>query len=229
MEPVVLQVPERLHAHGVAELFRGLASCGEASVVVLAGEPEKFCLGMDIEEWTHSDISATHARLGKFADLLAALAACPRPTLAVIDGPALAGGLGLAAVCDYVLASDRARFGLPEALSGLAPAIIRPVLEARLTPAQLRTLLFTGYSRDASEAARLGLVDEVALVGELASARKRAIRQLGRARTKTVLAVRRWQTGLADALRAGVEETTAALHDPAVRAALAEEVPWAHS
>jgi len=227
MEPALLQVPERLHARGVAELARRLASCSEASVVVLAGEPDRFCAGMDFEESTQGDISSTRARLGTFAELMRALAACPRPTLAVIDGPALGGGLGLAAACDYVLASDRARFGLPEALYGLAPAIIRPALETRLTPAQIRLLLFTGYSRNAYDAARLGLVDEVVDVGVLASARKRAIRQLGRARTATIAVVRGWQRGLAETLRAGVEETAAALHDPAVRAALAQEVPWA--
>ena len=223
MEPRFLPVPERLHARGVAELSRGLATCADASVVALVGEPQRFCAGMDFEEATQGDI---RAKLELFAELIGALAACPRPTLAIVDGPALGGGLGLAAGCDYVLASDRARFGLPEALYGLAPAIIRPALETRLTPGQLRLLLFTGYSRSAFDAARLGLVDEVVQVGELEHAQTRAIRQLRRARTATIVVARRWQRGLAEALRAGVEETAAALQDPAVRAALAEEGPW---
>jgi enoyl-CoA hydratase/carnithine racemase len=221
---VVLEVPPRLHARGVAELMHGLGAIGDASVVVLAStEAERFCLGMDFDEATHGDV---RAQLQHFAALIEALATCPRPTLAMIDGPALGGGLGLAAACDYVLATERARFGLPEALYGLAPAIIRPALELRLSPGQLKMLLFTGYSRSAAEAARLGLVDEVVAPSELDRARRTAIRQLARARTSTVLVARRWQNDLAAALSAGVEETAAALHDPAVRAALAEEVPW---
>ncbi|HEY4180518.1 MAG TPA: enoyl-CoA hydratase/isomerase family protein [Kofleriaceae bacterium] len=227
MEPLILQVPERLHTRGVAELARGLATCGDASVVVLTGEPGTFCAGMDFGETTEREPAATRAKLSPFADLIAAIATCARPTLAAIDGAALGGGLGLAAACDYVLASDRARFGLPEALYGLAPSIIRPALETRLTAGQLRMLLFTGYSRDAAEAARLGLVDEVVEVSAFAAAQRRMIRQLGRARTASIVVARGWRRDLAEALRMGVEETTAALHDPAVRAALSEEVPWA--
>ncbi|HEY4059907.1 MAG TPA: enoyl-CoA hydratase/isomerase family protein [Kofleriaceae bacterium] len=227
MEALVLQVPERLHARGVAELARGLAACRDASVVVLTGGPGTFCAGMDFEEASGGDISATRAKLSPFADLIAAIATCARPTLAAVDGAALGGGLGLVAACDYVLASERARFGLPEALYGLAPSIIRPALETRLTAGQLRMLLFTGYSRDAAEAAHLGLVDEVVEESAFAAAQRRAIRQLGRARTATIIVARGWRRDLAEALRLGVEETTAALHDPAVRAALSEDVPWA--
>lgn len=214
-----LRVPERLDAAGVDALSRGLVDVGDASVVVLSGEPERFCAGMDFAEVLEGDV---RAKLTQFADLIGALAACPRPTLAVVDGLALGGGLGLAAACDYVLASDRARFGLPEALYGLAPAIIRPALETRITAGQLRMMLFTGYSRTAFDAARLGLVDEVAQVIALERARANAVRQLARARTSTIVVARRWQRGLDEALRAGVEETATALQDPAVRAALAE-------
>ena len=221
---LVLYVPERLDARGVEALARDLATARDASVVVLVGARERFCAGMDFTEIVEGD---TRAKLQTFADLIGALAACPRPTLAVVDGLALGGGLGLAAACDYVLATDRARFGLPEALYGLAPAIIRPALETRLTPGQLRMMLFTGYSRTAFDAARLGLVDEVVQVDTLDRARARAIRQLARARTPTIVVARSWQRGLAEALRAGVEETATALQDPAVRAALESEVPWA--
>jgi enoyl-CoA hydratase/carnithine racemase len=204
-----------------SELERAAA----ASVVVLEGVPELFCLGLDFTDATTGDV---RAKLTRFAHFLGALARCPRPTLAVVDGVALGGGLGLAAVCDYVLASERARFGLPEALYGLAPAIIRPALRTRLSAQQLRMLLFTGYSRTASEGARLGLCDEVVAVDDLARMRRRAIRQLARARSTTVATVRRWDDAeLTRVLEAGVAETAAALADPEVRAVLAcDEVPW---
>jgi enoyl-CoA hydratase/carnithine racemase len=92
---------------------------------------------------------------------MGALLTAPRPTLAVIDGPALGAGLGLAAACDVVVASERSTFGLPEALYGLAPAIIRPALMTRLTIQQLNMLLFTCHSRSAQEARALGLTASI--------------------------------------------------------------------
>lgn len=223
MDPLVLTVPERFHARGVRNLAAGLERARDASVVVLVGSPGRFCLGMDFHEVTTGDL---RGKLERFAALIGALALCPRPTLAVIDGPALGGGLGLAAACDLVIASERARFGLPEALYGLAPAMIRPALETRLSPAQLRMLLFTGYTRDAREAERLGLVDQVVAIDALEAAQRTAMRQLARARSATVEIVRGWQGDLAAALARGVSETATALADPAVRVALSEEVPW---
>jgi len=225
-EPLVLEVPARLDARGVGSLAVGLEAAARASVVVLiGGAPAQFCLGMDFTEATGG---APREHLARFAALLGQLARCPRPTLAVIDGPALGGGLGLAAACDVVLASERARIGLPEALYGLAPAVIYPVLRARLSAAALRRLLFTCHSRDAREAHQLGLVDEVVRFEALAGAQRALVRSLARARSKTVLAARRWEdAALARALAAGVEETAAALADPAVITALLdEELPW---
>jgi enoyl-CoA hydratase/carnithine racemase len=156
----------------------------------------------------------------------------PRPTLAVVDGPAIGGGLGLAAACDFVLATERASFGLPEALYGLAPAIIRPALLTRLSTQQLNVLFFTGHARPADVAADLGLVDRVVPLERLATARREIVRQLHRARTESVMASRRW---IADEvrlqLRAGVRQTNAALSNQrvldAIRAAASEEdLPW---
>jgi enoyl-CoA hydratase/carnithine racemase len=227
----VLPVPERLHEAGVRALEAALAAAAEASVIVLEGAPERFCLGMD---FTGAADHTTPPRPGleRFAGLLGRLLRAPRPTLAVIDGPALGGGLGLAAACDFVLASERATFGLPEALYGLAPAIIRPALLTRLSPQQLRVLLFSCHTRGAAEAATLGLVDRVVGAEALAAARRYVLRQLGRARSETVRACRRWdEDELERRLRAGVGETAAALADPNVRAALhaftsEEGLPW---
>jgi enoyl-CoA hydratase/carnithine racemase len=222
MQPLTLTVPATLHAAGVQALSAGLEAARTASVVVLAGEPGRFCTGMDFDEVTGGD---TAAKLGRFAQLLAAFSHCPRPTLAVIDGPALGGGLGLAALCDYVIATERATFALPEALYGLAPAIIRPALCTRLSPHHLRMLVLTGYARDAREALRLNLCDEVVAVDALARTQKTVIRLLARARTTSVMALRRWHDFGAE-LAAGVEETATALANPEVLAALRAEVPW---
>lgn len=206
-------IAERLDEACVRSLTRGIAEAHE--VIVIEGTAERFCLGMDFTS------PAGHEGLVRFAELMRALLLAPLPTLAVIDGPALGGGLGVASACDYVIATDRARFGLPEALYGLAPAIIRPALLTRLTSQRLRMLVMTCHSRDAYEAATLGLVDEVVAVDRLATARARAIRNLRRAKPDTVAALRRWDAETLEArLATGVEETGAALSRPAVRAAI---------
>jgi enoyl-CoA hydratase/carnithine racemase len=182
-----LAVPEWLHDAGVRAMLAALEHVvGDA--VVLRGAPERFCLGMDIEA-----PPPTGEQRATFSALIERLLACPRPTLAVVDGPALGGGLGLAAACDFVLATPRARFGLPEALHGLVPALIRPALRTRLTPQRLRVLLFTCHSRSADEAAALGLVDRIVGPDELEATVRNTVRQLARARTESVTACRAWR------------------------------------
>ena len=203
------------------------AADSDARVFVLEGCAGHFCSGMDL-----SAVEATAARLQRFAALLGALVRSPRPTIAAVDGAALGGGLGIAAACDFVLATDRSSFGLPEALYGLSPAIIRPVLLGRLTPQRLRLLVLSCRSRTADEAAALGLVDRVVPGGSFAAARRAAIRELGRASTDGVRACRRWdEAELARQLAEGVDETARALARPSVRASIAaissgEELPW---
>jgi methylglutaconyl-CoA hydratase len=225
MDPLVLTVPERLDPSGVRGLLDGLEAAMHASVVVLVGGPDRFCLGMDFATAAQGD---PRAGLSVFAGLIGALARCPRPTLAVVDGPALGGGLGLAAMCDYVLASDAARFGLPEALYGLTPAIIRPALRTRVSPQVLRMLVLTGYSRDAAQGARLGLCDDVVPRQRLEHARRDVVRQLARARSACVAVLRGWdEPTLSHLLALGVEQTALALRDPEVLAAIGDEdVPW---
>ena len=207
-----LRLSARLDDACVRELAQGIARADD--VIVLEGSEGQFCLGMDFQ--AHSG----EAGLQRFADMLGALMTAPMPTLAIIDGPAYGGGLGVAAACDYVIATSRARIALPEALYGLAPAIIRPALLRRLTPGRLAMLVATCHSRSAEEALQLGLVDEVS---DDPLAKHRALRNLRRASRDTIRTLRGWDAALiAEQLAAGVAETGAALARPAVRAALAE-------
>jgi enoyl-CoA hydratase/carnithine racemase len=220
-----VRIGERLDEACVRGLLDGIAAAAaeRAPVIVIEGAPEQFCLGMD---FATLDSIAQRDRLAGFAAMMRALLLAPMPTLAVVDGPALGGGLGVAAACDYVLATDRARFGLPEALYGLAPAIIRPALLGRLSPQRLRMLVVTCHSRSAHEGLALGLADEVVTPAEVETARARVVRQLRRANADTVAALRRWEAAALDrALAAGVDETCAALARPAVRAAIRSEEP----
>jgi enoyl-CoA hydratase/carnithine racemase len=222
-----ITIGERLDEACVRALRDGIAGAvaDHARVLVIEGMPGRFCLGMD---FATLDEIARPDRLAGFAAMMHALLVAPIATFAVVDGPALGGGLGVAAACDVVLASSRAVVGLPEALYGLAPAIIRPALLGRLSRQQLRMLVATCHSRSAEEGARLGLIDEVVAVEDLATARARTIRQLRRANADSIAALRRWDdTELKSAIAAGLAETTATLARPAVRAAIAsEDITW---
>jgi len=232
---LAIPVPERLDPSSVAAMLARMPEMTGASAVILEGAPERFCLGMTFIAASVSGADrgkALRHALNSFASLLEQLLNSPRPTLAVIDGPALGGGLGLAAACDFVLATTRARFGLPEALYGLAPAIIRPALLTRLSLQKLNMLLFTCHSRSAEEALSLGLVDRIVAPDEVENAKREIVRHYRRVRSETVIAARRRNAAtFAQALNAGVAETGAALADERVIAALSaaasdEDTPW---
>ncbi|MBV9330103.1 MAG: enoyl-CoA hydratase/isomerase family protein, partial [Alphaproteobacteria bacterium] len=180
-------------------------------------------------DWT---IEQMRPELDAFADCLECLLSAARPTFAVVRGPALGGGLGLVAACDFVLSTDRAVFGLPEALYGMTPAIIRPALRTRMTEQQLNLLAFTGFARSAAEAERLGLVDQIIDEREVETAARAAARRLARASSDSVRAMRALRvSSISDSIRQGVAETLAALARDDVRNALrasvsGEEVPW---
>jgi len=233
MGPATLVLPELLDRPSVEALRVELAAARDGDAIILAGADDRFCLGMEFES-AASGLQADMLRvdLQSFACFLRDLLTAPRPTLALVDGAALGGGLGLAAACDFVLATGRSSFGLPEALYGLAPAIIRPALLTRLTAQRLNMLLFTCHARGAEEALALGLVDRIVPPGELQQVAREILRQFRRARSQTVIAARRWNSAaIAEALDAGVAETGAALASETVIAALRaaaseEELPW---
>lgn len=131
-------------------------------VVILEGGPNAFCEGLDFDQMGATDAAAVSARVERFASLVERLRRHTAPVVAVVNGRAIGGGLGLAAVADVVIASPRATFALPEALFGIIPAVVFPVIAARIGVARARRLVLTGGSITAAEALAGGLVDEVA-------------------------------------------------------------------
>jgi enoyl-CoA hydratase/carnithine racemase len=125
--------------------------------LVVAGAGDAFCAGFDLTEMTNPELlpeiarisSAYHRNLWQF----------PKFTVAAIDGPALAGGLDLVALCDVRLATDRAAFGHPEIRFG-APPLFTP-LRWLVGHGHARELCLTGRRIDAAEAERIGLVNRV--------------------------------------------------------------------
>ncbi len=146
--------------------FERAANDPAARCVVLAADGPTFCAGMDLAELQESLDAPKEAtpvwddalRLARLYDLIYAL---PKPTIAAVQGPAVAGGAGLATVCDLAVATPSAKFGYPEVRRGLVAAMVMPHLLRHVGERMARWLLLTGDLIDASEALRCGLVNEV--------------------------------------------------------------------
>jgi methylglutaconyl-CoA hydratase len=117
--------------------------------VVLTGAGPAFCAGLDLKEARETgdgpEAEATSiAALNEFADLLQRIHTLPKPTIAAVNGDALAGGAGLMAACDLAIAADSARIGYPEVRRGLVAAIVMHDLSRQIGDRRARQLLLSG-------------------------------------------------------------------------------------
>jgi methylglutaconyl-CoA hydratase len=166
---ITLNRPERRNAltpEMQLELIAAMeeASAGSARVVVLRGAGDAFCSGLDLSALqSMNDKSAADHRADaeRVAKLFRTLYELPKPTIASVHGAAIAGGTGLATLCDITLAVPTAKFGYTEARIGFVPAIVSAFLALQIGDKRARDLLLTGRVFDAAEAYRLGLVNEV--------------------------------------------------------------------
>jgi methylglutaconyl-CoA hydratase len=159
----------------IAELtaaFERAANDAAVRCVVLTGAGPVFCAGMDLAELQESvDVPAEATpvwddalRLAHLYDLIYTL---PKPTIAAVQGTAVAGGAGLVTVCDLAVAVPESRFGYPEVRRGLVAAMVMPHLLRHVGERMARYLLLTGELIGADEAARYGLVNEIAPAAQL--------------------------------------------------------------
>jgi methylglutaconyl-CoA hydratase len=136
----------------------------DALVVILTGAGKAFCSGMDLDN--------LKALLGRSPEqnlqdsqtmvrLFRALYEFPKVTIAAVNGAAIAGGAGLALLCDFTLAVPEAKFGYTEVRIGFVPAIVSTFLLRQVGEKQARDLLLTGRLFGADEAARMGLINEI--------------------------------------------------------------------
>jgi len=128
-------------------------------VVVLDHSGRVFCSGMDLRE--ASGGSAEDQGVREFPELLQTLWSSPKPVVAVVRGTARAGGIGLLAACDVVVAGTSATFAFAEVRLGLVPAVISAVVLPRMVMHVAHRLMLTGQVFDAEVAAAGGLVDVV--------------------------------------------------------------------
>jgi enoyl-CoA hydratase len=137
------------------DAFARLVQDAEVNAVVLAGGAGIFCAGFDLKEGMDS---GGKSFLHRFAEFFQACYLFPKPMVAAVDGPALAGGFDLALMADFIVASTRAVFGHPEIEFG--PVAIVP-LARFVSPARLRELCLLGTNIDAETAKAYGIVHEV--------------------------------------------------------------------
>jgi methylglutaconyl-CoA hydratase len=146
------------------------AAAGDCRVVVFAGAGEAFCAGLDLSalQGMNDKSAAEHtADATRVARLFRTLYELAKPTIAVVHGAAVAGGTGLATMCDFTLAVPGAKFGYTEVRIGFVPAVVSAFLVLQIGEKQARDLLLTGRLFTSEEALRLGLVNEVVEVERL--------------------------------------------------------------
>jgi methylglutaconyl-CoA hydratase len=166
---LTLNRPDKRNAisHGlIEELHHALHEVQKSGsfILILTGAGSAFCSGMDLEilrEVTHLTEEENLADSGRMAHMFRTLYDFPKVTIAAVNGPALAGGCGLATLCDFTLASSQATFGYTEVRIGFVPAIVSTFLLRQVGEKQARDLLLTGRIIAADEALRLGMVNEV--------------------------------------------------------------------
>jgi methylglutaconyl-CoA hydratase len=197
---ITLNRPEKRNAISfelIDDLLHALEQVAksEAIVLIVTGAGKAFCSGMDLEN--------LKSLLGRSAEqnlqdsktmvqLFRSLYEFPKVTIAAVNGAAIAGGTGLALLCDFTLAAPDAKFGYTEVRIGFVPAIVSTFLLRQVGEKQARDLLLTGRIFGAEEAVRMGLVGEIvpsenlmararelaALLMENSSASLRATKQL---------------------------------------------------
>jgi methylglutaconyl-CoA hydratase len=139
-------------------------------VLVLAGRGQAFCAGGDLsrmEQAAKMTRARSRTEAGRFAKLLYRMHTYPKPLIARVHGAAFAGGMGLVAACDLVVAAEEAEFCLPEVRIGLVPAMISPYLVRAMGEQQARRYMLGGERLAAREAQRIGFAHECVPLAEL--------------------------------------------------------------
>lgn len=169
--------PERRNPMSLATMAALARAVAEATaddavrVIVITGAgDEAFSAGGDLSGRFVDAPLADHDARGELANLFRALRRCSKPVIARVNGHAIAGGLGLAAACDIVIATEEATFGTPEIQVGLWPMMISAILQRLMPQRAAFELMVTGRRITADEALRLGLVSRVVPTSQLDAA-----------------------------------------------------------
>ena len=193
---ITLNRPEKRNALTVAmletlhDVLARLAARCDVRVIVVEGTGRAFCSGLDLREMA-AQREAGEAQMRPIERMLERLEACPQPTVAAMQGDAVAGGCELGLHCDLRVAADDARFTMPVTTFGLAPPVdFTWKLVDAIGLAKAKEMLFTGEPIDAREALRFGLVNAVVPVDTLPQAVDSLARRIARNAPLAVRAVK---------------------------------------
>lgn len=157
----------------LTDVLAELAGDRAVRAVAITGAGSVFCAGADIGEMRAAGAATpaqNEADARRFATMLERLDNQPQPTVAIVNGAAYGGALGLISACDIALAAGSARFALSEVRLGLVPAMISPYVIRAIGARQAHRWFLTGETMDAATALRIGLVHETADDAALAAA-----------------------------------------------------------
>ena len=187
MATITLNRPDKRNALShelIDDLMRALEKARQQDsigVVIITGAGKAFCSGMDLDE-LQALATRSQADNTRDSDLMArmfrSIYEFPKPTIAAVNGAALAGGCGIATLCDFTLASDEAKFGYTEVRVGFVPAIVSAFLVSQIGEKRARDLLLTGRIFDAREAHRLGLVSQLLPADQVLACAQELAREL---------------------------------------------------
>jgi methylglutaconyl-CoA hydratase len=166
---ITLNRPEKRNAISatmIAELLAALkdVESGSERVAIITGAGKAFCAGMDLDALKSLATQSPEQNLAdarRTAGFFRRLWSFPKPLIAAVNGAALAGGCGIATLCDFTLAAPEAKFGYTEVRVGFMPALVSMFLERQVGEKMARDLFLTGRILDAAEARGIGLVTRV--------------------------------------------------------------------
>lgn len=149
----------------LTDAFAKLGQDAQVRAILLTGAGKSFSAGADLNwmrQAARSSEAENKADALRLSDMLATLDACPKPTLARVNGAAMGGGVGLVACCDMAVGLHDARFALSEVRLGLTPATISPFVIAKIGAAAARRYFLTGERFTGERAWQLGLLSGIA-------------------------------------------------------------------
>jgi methylglutaconyl-CoA hydratase len=172
---ITLNRPDKRNAISyelINDMLRALeeVESSPAQILIVTGAGKAFCSGMDLDNLrsiTGRTPDENQSDSATMALLFRTLYEFPKVTIAAVNGPAIAGGCGVATLCDFTLASSEAKFGYTEVRIGFVPAIVSTFLLRQIGEKHARDLLLTGRIVGAEEAFRLGLANEIVEPGNL--------------------------------------------------------------
>lgn len=196
---ITLNRPEKRNAISaamIAELLAALKDLesGNERVAIITGAGKGFCAGMDLDALKSLAAQSSEQNLAdarRTAGVFRRLWSFPKPLIAAVNGAALAGGCGIATLCDFTLAAPEATFGYTEVRVGFIPALVSMFLERQVGEKIARDLFLTGRILDAAEAKAIGLVTRVVPAERLMAAARELAATLIANNPGSVLATKR--------------------------------------